>query len=120
MNVINSCPVCSAPLSVTEYRCERCNVTIRGNFEQNKIAHLSPEHFEFVRIFLSVHGNIKEVEKKLGISYPTVKSRLEQINRIIGNKPIEQSDSDAGDILDAISEGSLSVDEALKKLRKEG
>ncbi len=72
-----------------------------------------------MRIFLAARGNIKEVERMLGISYPTVKSRLEGINRRLGN---EVSQTDAGEaslsVLDSLENGEISVEDAIKLLKK--
>lgn len=118
--VLTNCPVCDGELEVAEYLCAKCGVSIKGRFRQNLIARLSPEDAEFVKVFLAAHGSIKEVERILGISYPTVKARLDQINSAIGNPTIgKKSVEEKLDILGGIESGNLSVEDALKKLRKE-
>ncbi|MFP4459601.1 MAG: DUF2089 domain-containing protein [Candidatus Zixiibacteriota bacterium] len=118
--ILTNCPVCDGDLEVTEYRCAKCGIKIQGKFKQNLIARLSPKDAEFVKVFLAAHGSIKEVERILGISYPTVKSRLDQINAAIGN-PVsgKKSVEHRLDILGSIENGELSVEEALKRLKKE-
>jgi len=78
---LKRCPVCNIDLVIREYYCPDCEITIRGDFTQSDLATLTLGQQEFVKVFLLAQGNIKEVEKRLGISYPTVKNRLGEIVR---------------------------------------
>jgi hypothetical protein len=110
------CPVCDEPLLIKEFHCDECNTTIRGNFEPGHINKLSKEQLTFVKIFLLCQGNIKEVEKKLNISYPTVKNRLAEIIDVINDN--DDSSDNVISILEEIENGLVGVDEAIDKINK--
>ena len=84
MNIPNKCPSCSGNVLVTELCCSDCKTTIKGSFELPQFALMSPEDENFLRIFLAARGNIKEVERQLNISYPTVRGRLEALLNRLG------------------------------------
>ena len=75
-----ACPVCSDELLVQEYRCRGCGVVLRGLFRRCELCALPEELLHFVGVFLEVEGNFRSVERRLGISYPTVKARLASVN----------------------------------------
>lgn len=119
------CPVCSDEMIVTRLKCTSCDTAIEGTFELSKFARLSKEHLEFVETFLKSRGNIKEVERELGISYPTVRGRLDAVLEALGYR-VEPSAADEGarakharrkEILDALNRGELSSEEAVKQLK---
>ena len=72
------CPLCSERLLVSEYEyeCGSCGGTIRGHFERCDLCALPPDLLHFVRLFLHVGGNLRKVERRLGLSDPTVEARL--------------------------------------------
>ena len=67
--MLNSCPICKSELKITELTCLKCETVLKGDFKESDLCKLSEEDQHFVKIFLMSHGNIKVVEKKLGISY---------------------------------------------------
>src|SRR5690606_3276886 len=77
--VPGTCPVCGETLAVRRLHCRRCDTGVEGHFEMPRLARLSPEQQVFVETFLKVRGNIREMERELGVSYPTVRSRLDEI-----------------------------------------
>ncbi len=111
-----NCPVCNDQLIIREFYCESCDTTIRGQFIPAQINRLNKDQLLFVKTFLLCQGNIKEVEKKLNISYPTVKNRLAEIIDVIN----ENSDSmdNVINILEEIENGLVGVDEAIYKINK--
>lgn len=116
------CPVCNEELVVTRLRCTHCDTAIEGTFETSKLSRLSREHLDFVEVFLKCRGNIKEVERELSISYPTVRGRLEALLEAMGYKPdieeVNQSkQTRRKEILDALNRGELSSEEAVKQLK---
>ncbi len=108
---LNSCPICHKPLIVKEYHCDGCDVSYKGSFKPAWSDNLSNQQLEFVRLFLIVQGSIKEMEKRLGISYPTVKNRLAEIIRSIANQ--EDQPGDYTDVFNDLDEGFINVDEAI-------
>lgn len=74
---VTQCPVCDTPLRITELSCAGCDTKLHGIFPPPPLARLAPEHQGFVETFLRCRGVIRDVEQALGISYPTVRARLD-------------------------------------------
>lgn len=106
-----TCPICKGEIKIKEYHCNNCNITLRGDFEESHFANLNKAQLDFIITFILVQGNIKEMEKRLNISYPTVKNRLAEIIRIIGHK--NQKEIDYTDVFNDLEEGFVNVEEAL-------
>lgn len=115
MNLVN-CPICHSELEIRQYHCPKCDVSFQGSFKKSWLEGFSASQLEFIKLFLLVQGNLKELQNRLGISYPTVKNRLAEINRIITSKPIPEQDYT--DILADLEEGFITVDEALNMISK--
>ena len=94
--------------------CRTCDVTVEGEFEIPALARLSLEDQLFVTAFVRHHGSIKKMESILGISYPTVKNRLNAIGKIL-DQSFEVPSSNQR-VLEQLSKGVLTVDEALELL----
>ena len=131
-----ACPVCADELLVQEYRCLGCGVVLKGAFRRCELCALPEELLHFVGVFLEAEGNFRSVERRLGISYPTVKARLASVNARLAearlradagfgaDEPDEPDDaerrggrSDRLALLRDLRAGHISVDEALRKLR---
>ncbi len=110
------CPVCGGNYVVTQLQCDGCRSKLEGQFSTGKLSSLSPEQLAFVEVFISCRGNIKEVEKALGISYPTVRSRLDDVVEAMGY-PARKKD-DKTDVLEALSRGEITLDEAAGAIGK--
>jgi len=115
--VITRCPFCGGTLEIRELACNGCGVKIQGKFAYTAFSQLSSEQMEFVKIFLKSRGNIKEVEKELGISYPTVRARLNVVLERLGIESDRMS-AKREDVLEALSNGDISAEEAVERLRK--
>jgi len=117
--VLGKCPVCDSNTEVTKISCNKCGTTIEGHFEMCKFCRLTPEQKSFIDAFIKCRGNIKEVEKELGISYPTVKNRLEDVAGALGHKMVsEPQDTDKKkQVLDKLNNGEITVDEAIELLK---
>ena len=118
--VIGTCPVCENKLKVTQLSCRRSGTTISGDFELDKFARLNKEQKYFAEIFIKNRGNIKEIEKELGVSYPTVRKFLDEVIEALGYREEAKKDSvNQTDILDKLSKGLITSDQALKMLNGE-
>ncbi|MFU0801075.1 MAG: DUF2089 domain-containing protein [Xylanivirga thermophila] len=118
--IITKCPVCEEELEVTTLVCPGCSTKYEGHFVLDKFSYLTAEQKYFIEIFLKCRGNIKEVEKELNISYPTVRSRLNDIIYSLGydiSGGSEKSDVDKDKILDMLDNGEISANEAIKILK---
>jgi len=118
---LGKCPVCNAETEVTRISCDYCGTTIEGHFKLCKFCKLTAEQKAFIDVFIKCRGNIKEVEKELGVSYPTVKSRLEDAASALGYKsgPEPAVASRKKDVLDKLNNGEISVEEALNLLKEQ-
>lgn len=117
------CPVCDAELTVVKLRCHQCETGIEGQFEVPRFARLNREQLEFVETFLRCRGNIKEVQRELGISYPTVRGRLDTVLEALGYR-VEAAAEVPGagsarrqEILEALNGGRITPEEAVRQLR---
>ena len=114
------CPVTGEPLEVTRLECPTSGVAIEGRFTPNEFVMLSPENLEFMRLFMRVRGNLKEVERILGVSYPTVRSRFDGLLRSLGyESPPETQEvrEERTDVLGMLERGEIGAEEAAKRLR---
>ncbi len=118
--VIGTCPVCGNDLTVTKLSCGVCHTEISGDFALSKFSALSKEDLNFIETFIKVSGNIREMEKSLGISYPTVKKNLDGIIVKLGLETIELLPVvDEEDILEKLRNKEITVEEAASFLRRD-
>ncbi len=75
----NKCPLCSGELEVTEVHCLQCDVQMHGQFALAPYRNLDAEQIRFLETFLRCRGVIRDMEAALGISYPTVRARLDAL-----------------------------------------
>ena len=94
-DVISTCPVCSGELAVTRLHCRSCGTTLEGEFSVGRFGRLTREQLALLESFLRSRGNLRDMERELGISYPTVRSRVEALVRALGFGPRADAD-DAG------------------------
>ncbi len=113
----SSCPACSGALVATRLSCASCEMQIEGRFEFPELLRLSREDLDFVLSFVRTSGSLKEMGRLLGLSYPTVRNRLDEI---IGRLSAAARDRTAERraVLDAIASGELSVKEGARRLEE--
>ncbi len=117
-----TCPACQEMMHVTELTCPECRTQVKGAFMATKFDRLNHDQWQFVEVFLRCRGNIKEVERELKISYPTVRSRLDQIITDMGY-PVEDQEIDgfsnknSDRIIDAFANGEMTFEETLQNLK---
>jgi hypothetical protein len=118
--VPNECPVCKGELRIDKVSCTDCDMQMTGSFYMSGFAGLTQKQLEFVKVFIRCKGNIKEVEKELGISYPTVRSRLDDVAAALDVEMVRDEKPDSTEILESIDRGELSIEEALEILKERG
>ena len=112
--ILCKCPVCSSRLKVTRLKCDTCGTVVENQFELSKFDYLNSEQISFIEVFLKSRGNIKDVEKELGISYPTVRAKLDEVITSLGYTVAKQKPSiDKKDVIDMLEKGEITADEAL-------
>jgi len=120
-----TCPVCASELRVTRLQCPACGSEVSGNFSLARLAALPEPHASLIEMFLRVRGNVKDMERALGLSYPTVRARLEEAFQAAGfdrdsDRPIEQDAIDRRAVLDALQAGEITAKEASERLKNIG
>src|SRR5919202_6079202 len=100
--VTGRCPMCEAELMVTHLRCQQCGTGLEGVFHLTKFDRLTREQLRFVDVFVKNRGVIRDVERELNISYPTARSRLDEVIRALGY----DASTDAGSELPAVAGGA--------------
>ena len=115
-DMVTSCPVCGQILTVRALCCDGCESELRGRFSLPRLARLPRELQDVVEVFLRCRGNIKEVERELGISYPTVSKKLDAINLFLA--AMGSKDEARSRILRQLEAGDLSVADAVMRLRE--
>ncbi|MBK7860070.1 MAG: DUF2089 domain-containing protein [Archangiaceae bacterium] len=113
------CPVCSRELYVEKVRCGTCGTAVEGRFGLDWPARLSREQLNFVRVFVTCGGKIKDVEQALGISYPTVVSRLDEVIAKVAAPELTASPQGGTrrEVLERLARGELDAKEAERLLK---
>ncbi len=83
-DVISTCPVCSSELAVTRLQCRGCGTAIEGDFNVGRFGRLGREQLALLESFLRARGNLKELERELKVSYPTVRGRIDALVKSLG------------------------------------
>jgi hypothetical protein len=83
-DVIATCPVCSGELTITRLHCRSCGTALEGEFGVGRFGRLNRDQMSLLESFLRARGNLKEMERELGISYPTVRGRVDALVRALG------------------------------------
>lgn len=119
------CPVCGSRLALTRLGCPDCGSELAGVFEPCEFCGLTAADRELLLVFLQSRGNMKELERHLGVSYPTARSRFDDLLAKLGLQPETAADKAAADtaraeraeVLQALARGDIDIDEATSQLR---
>ena len=111
------CPVCGGEVKIDSISCTECDMKMTGTFYISGFSKLSEKQPGFVTAFIKCKGNIKEMEKELGISYPTVKSRLDEVANALGLSVEQEPEKGNADILESLDKGELSIEEAVNIIK---
>lgn len=127
--VLEHCPTCHSNLTITELHCDACGTQVRSRYRPCPFCALTDDQQTFLLLFLRSRGNLKDLEKTLGISYPTVRAKLDELIEALpaalpgpapSPRPAAVTDSSSGrrrTILDQLQTGALTADQALNLLR---
>ncbi|MBA3534096.1 MAG: DUF2089 domain-containing protein [Ardenticatenales bacterium] len=130
-----SCPFCEGELSVESLHCRQCDTTITGHFSPGplgefeedqlpvlrRFARLNAEQLRFLEAFVRCEGKLNRLQEEIGLSYPTLRSRLDDLVRDLGFTPREEEQSQAVDrrqVLADLQSGKISATEAARLLRE--
>ena len=124
MSVIpQKCPSCSSPLKVTQLTCVACGTGVVGSFELSPFVRLSIESLQFLEVFVRNRGNVKEMARETGESYWVIRRKLDDVIAEMGFEEVpSEADlaSQRQEILQQLSTGAISVEEAKKLLTQLG
>ena len=109
-DVIATCPVCSGELAVTRLHCRACGTTLEGDFNVGRFGRLSREQMGVLESFLRSRGNLRDMERELGLSYPTIRSRVEALVRALGFGPRDGEEAAEADAAAPSRGGQASPD----------
>ncbi len=121
----SKCPICGETLAVTRLHCPACDTTVEGRFQFSRLEALTAEQRGFVELFVRCDGKLNWVAQELKLSYPTVRSRLDDVIRAMGyevreSPPAEEKQRLADQrqaILDDLAAGKITSAEAIKSLQ---
>lgn len=124
--LLADCPHCRHPLTVRALECVDCGLRVEAAFQPDPLHRLGGDELHFVRLFLHCEGSIRDMEKALGISYPTVKARLAAINAKLAAPaaaapepaPAPAPAPPERSVLDRLADGEVDFATALKSLKK--
>lgn len=136
--ILESCPTCGGSLTITEVRCDRCGTEVRSQYQPCPFCRLTPEQMNFAMLFVQSRGNLSDLEKALGVSYPTIRGKLDEIIKVVSiPRPPEASSAPTAatpiqvapvadpekdrrrEILNQVASGNLNAADALAALRGE-
>jgi hypothetical protein len=102
-DVIATCPVCAGELTIARLHCRSCGTALEGEFGVGRFGRLDREQLSLLESFLRSRGNLKEMERELGISYPTVRGRVDALVRALGlaDGAAAEAEAEADDAFDA-------------------
>jgi hypothetical protein len=123
-SALSKCPVCDGELVATRLHCDTCDTTIEGRFANGSFAGLTTEQLDFVETFVRVEGRMNRMSEEMGVSYPTLRNRLQEIIRALGyepgkDEPAEIPDEKRISVLEQLDTGSISAEEAMRLLNGE-
>ena len=125
--VLEKCPTCGGELTISGLQCHACHTRIESQYSTCPFCRLGQQSLDFIEIFVKNRGNIKEMERELGISYPTVRNRLNAViaelgYEVRGDAPTSNESSEKRrEILKQLNEGEISAEDAaglIKQLRR--
>lgn len=119
----SKCPVCASTMEVTRLHCSHCGTELTGEFTPCRFCMLEEKHMQFVEAFLRCRGNIKEVEKALGVSYPTVRNMMDAALKALdldakADRQTEALETAREEIFEKLANQEIDVDAAVAALRE--
>ena len=121
--ILEQCPSCGSAIEVTRLTCTYCETVVLGRYQPCTFCKLDPERTHFLLTFVRCRGNVKEMERELGISYWTVRRRLDELIEELGFEPQDTADEDQADqqleILARVDRGEISAADAFDLLSEQ-
>jgi hypothetical protein len=133
--ILESCPTCGGAFAVTELTCTVCDTVVRSRYGPCPFCSLPPEDLAFLLVFVKNRGNVKEMERELGVSYWTIRGRLNEVISAMGFEPGDDAPEEPGGerqtsrhredataarqgVLAQLNRGEISAEEAAARLER--
>ena len=113
----NECPYCGSAMAVTRMTCAHCHVAVEAVFPMSRLATLPVEHQRFIEMFVLSGGNLKEIAEQVGVSYPTIRSRLDKVIESL-RAEIAKTRQVKGNVLDAVDPTKRGAEEAARLIKE--
>ena len=110
------CPYCGSGMTVTQMSCAHCRVAVNAAFPMSRLGSLPVEHQRFIEMFVLAGGNLKEIAEHVGVSYPTIRSRLDKVIESLRGE-IAKTQRLRGTVLDAVSPDKSNAEQAAKLIK---
>ena len=111
--------MCSSKLAVTRLTCPSCDTELSGAFASCEFCSLTDDDREVLRVFLASRGNMKELERHLGVSYPTARARFDALLTRMGvERAAPASSPSRVELMEQVARGEIDIDEALRRLNR--
>ena len=114
--VTQECPYCTAPMAVAKMVCSHCQVGVEAAFPMSRLGSLPVEHQRFIEMFVLAGGNLKEIAEQVGVSYPTIRSRLDKVIDAL-RAEIGKTRRVQGNVLDAVEPGKTNAEVAARLIK---
>lgn len=135
--ILESCPTCGGAFAVTELTCTVCDTVVRSRYSPCPFCSLPPEDMAFLLVFVKNRGNVKDMERELGVSYWTIRGRLNEVISAMGfEMPEDEGEEPAAEpgrraareaespavarqaVLDQLNRGEITAEEAAARLER--
>ena len=116
--IIEHCPTCQGSLAITEVTCEACGTQVRSRYRPCPFCSLDDEQQTFLLLFVRSRGNLKDLEKTLGVSYPTVRAKLDELLAALESPAPKSAHDERRAVLARVEAGQLTASAALALLQE--
>jgi len=107
--ILESCPTCGGEFAVTELTCTVCDTVVRSRYSPCPFCRLAPEDLAFLLVFVRNRGNVKDMERELGVSYWTIRGRLTELITAMGLEPGGEPDDASPDMRNEIRDAKIAI-----------
>lgn len=116
--ILTRCPICGGKLKILKVECENCGTIIEGEFDMPVVLSLDKDDYDFLILFLKTRGNLSEVAKILGVSFPTAKTRLNSLLKKMGIDEAFEERGSVKEVIEMLEKGEIKVEDAIKMLKE--
>lgn len=115
--IIRECPFCQEKrLRIMKMECVNCGISFEGDFYSSPLLNISAEHQHFIELFILNSGSLKKMADSMGVTYPTVRSRLDAVIKEL-KRQIEKKDDYKNELLERVSQGRLTPEKAARIIK---